>query len=159
MNLVGGGGGEKAEEKLEEVDADEERRLTENMELLASYRKNKNTWLDVKCPSMLPYIETPWTIIGAYFNKQHLKRLVRHQIESYNDFVSNQIQRTIDMFNPVVIASEQDFCKKTRKVVSKFKLHSKNLTCIVHKSMKTMVLQKLCFHTMQGHATSHTRPR
>jgi DNA-directed RNA polymerase II subunit RPB2 len=64
---------------------------------------------------MLPYIETPWSIIGAYFNKQNLKRLVRHQIESYNDFVSNQIQRTIEMFNPVVIASEQDFCKKSKK--------------------------------------------
>jgi DNA-directed RNA polymerase II subunit RPB2 len=112
-----GGGGEKAEEKLAEVGTDEERRLTESMELelIASYRKSKNTLSDVNCPSMLPYIETPWSIIGAYFNKQHLKRLVRHQIESYNDFVSNQIQRTIEMFNPVVIASEQDFCKKSKK--------------------------------------------
>jgi DNA-directed RNA polymerase beta subunit len=74
------------------------------LELIASYRKSKNTLSDVRCPSMLPYIETPWSIIGAYFNKQHLKRLVRHQIESYNDFVSNQIQRTIEMFNPVIIA-------------------------------------------------------
>jgi len=143
LNFSGGAGGEKAEEKLAEADADadadadvgaeaeagayasagaganadEERRLTESMEheLVASYRKSKNTWLDVKCPSMLPYIETPWSIIGAYFNNQHLKRLVRHQIESYNDFVSNQIQRTIEMFNPVVIASEQDFCKKSKK--------------------------------------------
>jgi DNA-directed RNA polymerase II subunit RPB2 len=116
-----GGIAEKTEEKLiggqtgAGAGADEERRLTENMELVASYHKNKNLWINVKCPSMLPYIETPWTIIGAYFNKQHLRRLVRHQIESYNDFVSNQIQRTIDMFNPVVIASEQDFCKKTKK--------------------------------------------
>ena len=124
LNLVGGGGGEKAEKKLSEVDdaneyanADKERRLTESMELelIASYRKSKNTLSDVNCPSMLPYIETPWSIIGAYFNKQHLKRLVRHQIESYNDFVSNQIQRTIEMFNPVAIASEQDFCKKSKK--------------------------------------------
>jgi len=126
LNL--GSEGEKAQEKYEESEEmvmamttttsenmDEERRLYENMELIASYRKNKNTWFDVKCPSMLPYIETPWSIIGAYFNKQHLKRLVRHQIESYNDFVSNQIQRTIEMFNPVVIASEQDFCKKSKK--------------------------------------------
>ena len=123
LNFGGGGGGggggeasgEKAEEKLAEID--EERRLTENMELdlIASYRKSKNTWFDVMCPSTLPYIETPWSIIGAYFNKQHLKRLVRHQIESYNDFVSNQIQRTIEMFSPVVIASEQDFCKKNKK--------------------------------------------
>ena len=107
---VGAGAGAGVDEN-----EDTERRFTENMELIASYRKNKNTWQDVKCPSMIPYIETPWSIIGAYFNKQHLKRLVRHQIESYNDFVSNQIQRTIEMFNPVVIASEQDFCKKSKK--------------------------------------------
>ena len=55
------------------------------------------------------YIETPWTIIESYFRNQHLKQLVRHQIESYNDFVMNQIQKTIEMFNPVHICSEQDF--------------------------------------------------
>ena len=61
------------------------------------------------------YDEAPWKIIGSYFEGQHLKRLVRHQIESYNDFVNNQLERTIQMFNPVVIASEQDFDKKTKK--------------------------------------------
>ena len=118
LNISGGEKEEEEKEKKKEINGtptDDERRLFENMELVASYHKNKNTWLDAKCPSMLPYIETPWSIIGAYFNKQHLKRLVRHQIESYNDFVSNQIQRTIEMFNPVVIASEQDFCKKSKK--------------------------------------------
>jgi len=105
------GGGITSDEKIGEILADEER----NLDIITAYKKIKNTLLDVKCPSMLPYIETPWSIIGAYFNKQHLKRLVRHQIESYNDFVSNQIQRTIEMFNPVVIASEQDFCKKSKK--------------------------------------------
>lgn len=55
------------------------------------------------------YIEAPWTIIESYFRNQHLKQLVRHQIESYNDFVMNQIQKTIDMFNPVHICSEQDY--------------------------------------------------
>ena len=47
-----------------------------------------------------PYIETPWKIIHAYFKGQHLERLVRHQLESYNNFVSCQIQKTIAMFNP-----------------------------------------------------------
>ncbi len=61
------------------------------------------------------YGEAPWKIIGSYFEGQHLKRLVRHQIESYNDFVNNQLKRTIQMFNPVTIASEQDFDKKTKK--------------------------------------------
>ena len=58
------------------------------------------------------YSEAPWKIISSYFEDQHLKRLVRHQIESYNDFVNVQIERTIGMFNPVMIASEQDFDKK-----------------------------------------------
>jgi DNA-directed RNA polymerase II subunit RPB2 len=61
------------------------------------------------------YEEAPWKIIGSYFEDQHLKRLVRHQIESYNDFVNNQLERTIQMFNPVTIASDQDFDKKTKK--------------------------------------------
>lgn len=61
------------------------------------------------------YEEAPWKIIGSYFKDQHLKRLVRHQIESYNDFVNNQLERTIQMFNPVTIASDQDFDKKTKK--------------------------------------------
>ena len=61
------------------------------------------------------YSEAPWKIISSYFEDQYLKRLVRHQIESYNDFVNVQIERTIGMFNPVMIASEQDFDKKTRR--------------------------------------------
>ena len=77
--------------------------------------KIQNTLEVVEKSKQLPYIETPWTIIGAYFKNQHLKRLVRHQIESYNDFVNNQIQRTIEMFNPVSVASEHDYCKKSRK--------------------------------------------
>ena len=58
------------------------------------------------------YIETPWTIIESYFKGQHLDRLIRHQLESYNNFVSYQIQKTIEMFNPVKIVSEQDFDAK-----------------------------------------------
>lgn len=61
------------------------------------------------------YIEQPWTLIESYFSGQHLKRMVRHQIESYNDFVSNQIKKTINMFNPVVIKSIQDYDKESDK--------------------------------------------
>uniref|UniRef100_A0A6C0IUN4 DNA-directed RNA polymerase n=1 Tax=viral metagenome TaxID=1070528 RepID=A0A6C0IUN4_9ZZZZ len=56
-----------------------------------------------------PYIETPWSIIETYFKDQHLNRLVRHQLESYNNFVEYQIMKTIEMFNPVHIKSENDF--------------------------------------------------
>jgi len=55
------------------------------------------------------YEEEPYNIIESYFDGQHLERLVRHQIESYNHFVNFQIQRTIQMFNPVTIRSENDY--------------------------------------------------
>jgi DNA-directed RNA polymerase II subunit RPB2 len=55
------------------------------------------------------YIEEPYHIIESYFQGQHLERLVRHQIESYNHFVNYQIQRTIQMFNPVAIHSDNDY--------------------------------------------------
>jgi DNA-directed RNA polymerase II subunit RPB2 len=61
------------------------------------------------------YIEEPYHILESYFQGQHLERLVRHQIESYNHFVNYQIQRTIQMFNPVVIHSENDFVPEMNK--------------------------------------------
>jgi len=74
--------------------------------------------------------EAPWSIIESYFEGQHLNRLVRHQLESYNNFVEYQIAKTIDMFNPVHIASEQDYDSVNKKhalelLVSfdKFSLH------------------------------------
>ena len=62
-----------------------------------------------------PYIETPWSIIESYFKDQHLSRLVRHQLESYNNFVEYQIIKTIEMFNPVHIISEQDYDPTSKK--------------------------------------------
>jgi DNA-directed RNA polymerase II subunit RPB2 len=55
------------------------------------------------------YLEEPYNIIESYFRGQHLERLVRHQIESYNHFINYQVQRTINMFNPVTVRSENDF--------------------------------------------------
>ena len=72
--------------------------------------KSKVTELEEKVLSHLGnYIEEPYHIIESYFRGQHLERLVRHQIESYNHFINYQIQRTIQMFNPVSIRSENDF--------------------------------------------------
>ena len=39
--------------------------------------------------------------------------MVRHQIESYDHFVNNQIKKTIEMFNPVTIHSEHDKDEET----------------------------------------------
>ena len=74
------------------------------------------TGLEAEIKSNLnKYIETPWSLIESYFKDQHLSQLVRHQLESYNDFVTYQIQKTIDMFNPVQICSENDFDKESGK--------------------------------------------
>ena len=61
------------------------------------------------------YTEIPYNIIESYFDGKHLERLVRHQIESYNNFVNYQIQRTIQMFNPVTIRSENDYNQEKDK--------------------------------------------
>ena len=61
------------------------------------------------------YTEEPYSLIESYFAGKHLERLVRHQIESYNNFVNYQIQRTIQMFNPVVIHSENDYVEENNK--------------------------------------------
>ena len=59
--------------------------------------------------------EMPWNIIESYFDGQHLTRCIRHQLESYNHFVNHEIQKTIDMFNPVTVHSEHDYSKEHDK--------------------------------------------
>jgi len=72
--------------------------------------ENKN------CEDAYKYnLEDPWSLIESYFEGQHLERLVRHQLESYNHFVGYQIIKTIEMFNPLHIASEQDYDAKSGK--------------------------------------------
>jgi DNA-directed RNA polymerase beta subunit len=73
------------------------------------------------------YIEEPWTIIGSYFEGKHLEQLVRHQIESYNDMINVQLKRTVDMFNPVKIASDQDYDKTTHKYRLEVEVNFTNL--------------------------------
>ena len=56
-----------------------------------------------------------WHVIGNYFEDKHLHQLVRHQVESYNDFIQNQMKKTIEMFNPLIIKSSQDYIKEFKK--------------------------------------------
>ena len=84
----------------------QESRINEQIEKLHSnITKDETTLLE----HLAPYIEEPYSVIESYFNGKHLERLVRHQLESYNHFVNYQIQRTIQMFNPVRIRSDNDF--------------------------------------------------
>ena len=59
--------------------------------------------------SIFDNVEYPWHIIKSYFQGNPLEKLVRHQLESYNDFVEHNIEKTIQMFNPVHICSEHDY--------------------------------------------------
>ena len=61
------------------------------------------------------YVEQPWAVIGSYFEGKHLEQLVRHQIESFDDFVTYQIPKTIAMFNPVSVHSDKCFDEASGK--------------------------------------------
>lgn len=52
--------------------------------------------------------ELNWKVIESYFKNDHLGKLVRHQLESYNHFIDEDLINTINMFNPVTIRSEND---------------------------------------------------
>jgi DNA-directed RNA polymerase II subunit RPB2 len=58
---------------------------------------------------------SPWPAIESYFNESHLERLTQHQISSFNEFTSSQIEQTIDQFNPVIAHADTDYCKVNKK--------------------------------------------
>jgi DNA-directed RNA polymerase II subunit RPB2 len=72
------------------------------------------------------YTEEPFHIIQSYFEGQHLDRLVRHQIESYNHFINHQVQRTIDMFNPVMVRSENDYIEEHKMFMLEVAIYFEN---------------------------------
>ena len=73
------------------------------------------------------YIHEPFDILESYFAGKPLERLARHQLESYNNFVNFQMQRTIEMFNPITIRSVNDYDEKTDTFGLEVKLYLKNL--------------------------------
>ena len=86
--------------------------MSRNNKMTTLSSSSNETSYDIKNEQ---YIEDPWTIIGSYFKSHHLDRLVRHQLESYNNFVGYQINKTIEMFNPVTIASDNDYDPVSKK--------------------------------------------
>jgi DNA-directed RNA polymerase beta subunit len=73
------------------------------------------------------YIEEPFHLLESYFEGKHLERLVRHQIESYNHFINYQIHRTVQMFNPVVVHSENDYVADKQKYFLEIIINFDNL--------------------------------
>ena len=91
-----------------------------------------------------------WKIIESYFEGKHLERLVRHQIESYDNFVRSQIKKTINMFNPVTIHSEHDKDIETGLYALEMIITFANFQIYRPKFMKIMAQQKPCFHKKPG---------
>lgn len=69
-----------------------------------------------------------WKVIESYFDNKHLDQLVKHQVESYNDFIQNQMKKTIEMFNPLIIRSSQDYIKEYKKYRLQVIIHFDNLS-------------------------------
>jgi len=100
----------------------------ENLEKMMDVAKTSN--IDTHRHEVLEhlgdFIEEPYKLIESYFEGKHLERLVRHQIESYNNFINFQIQRTIQMFNPVVIQSQNDYVEEVDKYILEVKISFEN---------------------------------
>ena len=70
-----------------------------------------------------------WYLIKDYFNDSYLHELVKHQIDSYNDFIEKQMFKTIDMFNPIHIKSPHDYIPEFKKYRLEIEIMMENL-CI-----------------------------
>lgn len=77
--------------------------------------------------SLSSYIEEPWDIINLYFKDNHFKMLVRNQLESFDDFVNLQIHKTVNMFNPVIIQSPEDYNEEHNLYKINIEVNFKNL--------------------------------
>jgi DNA-directed RNA polymerase II subunit RPB2 len=52
-----------------------------------------------------------WNVITKLFENNHKQHLIQHQIDSYNDFISNKLEKIITQYNPIKIYhdySEED---------------------------------------------------
>ncbi len=78
-------------------------------------------------PREASYVEAPWSIVRAYFTPHKMGAFVRHQLESYNDFVQRQLSKTIEMFNPVNIASRESFHALSQKYQLELSVRFENL--------------------------------
>ena len=74
------------------------------------------------------YVENDsWTVIESYFKRVHLQQLVKHQIDSYNDFIQTQMMKTIEMFNPLNIRSPHDYLPEFKKYRLEIEIIFENL--------------------------------
>ena len=65
-----------------------------------------------------------WYVLDSYFKQYNGKELVRHQIDSYNDFMKNKIPDIISQANPLVVY--HDFIESHNKYKYEIQIRFKN---------------------------------
>ena len=66
--------------------------------------KNKNESVsNIEDPLNYDYKNDVWKLIDAFFEQNNNKQLVKHQLESFSQFINPQIMQIIRQFNPVTI--------------------------------------------------------
>ena len=53
-------------------------------------------------PEMFDSNTDSWEVIDSYFKENGLHQIIQHQLESFNDFISSDIQDIISQNNPVI---------------------------------------------------------
>ena len=66
-------------------------------------------------------------IIGSYFGDSYLDKLIKHHLESYNNFIENECAKTVEMFNPIIIHSDHDFNAEFKKYKLEIEVNFKHL--------------------------------
>jgi DNA-directed RNA polymerase II subunit RPB2 len=67
-----------------------------------------------------------WEAVSSFFHKEGPRKLVEHQIESFEDFIRNKIPLIVCSTNPIVVWHEQD--PETKKYKYEFRLSFENVT-------------------------------
>ena len=62
--------------------------------------------IKIKMSNLLEDDENTWEFVKCLFESYDGKQLVKHQIESYNDFLDNKIGDIVEQYNPLTIFHE-----------------------------------------------------
>ena len=118
MDFISSSSNEYSHIDMEPGESDSDSEIHFSKKVKDIYNEDKHTTIDPNSElldHLGDYTEEPFSIIESYFKGKHLGCLVRHQIESYNHFVNYQAQKTIQMFNKVIVHSENDYVPETNK--------------------------------------------
>lgn len=70
------------------------------------------------------WTQDTWTVINSFFADN--KRLVEHQLSSYNQFIAKEMQEIMDEFNPLTFYSDYD--QKTGKYATEYQIFFRDIS-------------------------------